>query len=73
MGQDELPCPSRGAQAFRYVRTVRRAKGSVGLLPQAALRLSAVMKIRRFTPYSNGECANAEITLRKFFFKNSWN
>ncbi|MDR3133601.1 MAG: hypothetical protein LBU42_06215 [Prevotellaceae bacterium] len=45
MGQHELPCRSRGAPAFRYARTVRRAKGSGGLLPQAALRLPAVMHI----------------------------
>ncbi|MDR3133956.1 MAG: hypothetical protein LBU42_08070 [Prevotellaceae bacterium] len=42
---------ARGARVFRYARTVRRAKGSGGLLPQAALRLPAVMKIRRFTPF----------------------
>ncbi|MDR3133904.1 MAG: hypothetical protein LBU42_07795 [Prevotellaceae bacterium] len=42
-----------------------------GLHPQAALRWPAVMKIRRFTPYTNGEwrvengeLAGAEFTLR---------
>ncbi|MDR3133134.1 MAG: hypothetical protein LBU42_03830 [Prevotellaceae bacterium] len=30
MGQDGTPCFSRGAQVFRYARTVRRAKGRAG-------------------------------------------